>query len=208
MISTRRRLLGLGLPLLLIAGFGAFTLFSPSPPKDLSDRTQWLAQGPSLPPFTLPGKPQTFDNSSLAGHWTIVLFGYTHCPDVCPTDLGIIASVLRQRRQEHLLLPQVLFISVDPARDNLDMLAHYAAAFDPTIMVAQADEQAIKPFTLTLGVYALRHLDEKDASGNYPVDHSTSLYLFNPSSELQASFQMPQTPTDLSRQLKAILHDH
>lgn len=190
---------------LLLTGLGVFFTLSPSPPQGLDDRTQWLAQGPTLPPFFLPSTHGTLAPDQLQKQWTLLLFGYTHCPDVCPTDLGVLASVVQQRRRENRPVPQVIFISVDPSRDSLPLLARYLGAFDAAFIGAQADDKQLKPFTQTLGVYAVRHTDERDAAGNYPVDHSTAFYLFNPSGALQASFQTPQNPVGLAQQLQRVM---
>ncbi|MDA8415956.1 MAG: SCO family protein [Betaproteobacteria bacterium] len=191
--------------LLLSTALGAFYLLSPSPPQGLNDRTQWLANGPSLPAFSLPSTQGVLDIDHMKGHWTLWLFGYTHCPDVCPTDLGVLARVMQQRRTAHQLLPQTIFVSVDPTRDSLPLLARYLTAFDPSFIGAQADKSQLQPFTQTMGVYAALHTDERDASGNYPVDHSTSFYLFNPAGTLQASFQNPQSVQELIQQFQRII---
>lgn len=195
-----------GLLGITLAGLGAFFLLSPSPPPGLGDRTQWLAHGPAPEPFSLPATQNSpFVPARLTQHWTLLLFGYTHCPDVCPTDLGVLAAVMRQRRLNHQPVPHVVFVSVDPQRDTLAILTRYLNAFDTSFIGAQADDSQLKPFTQLLGVYALRHTEEKDAAGNYPVDHGTSFYLFNPKGKLQASFQMPQSVSNLSDQLHRII---
>jgi protein SCO1/2 len=141
----------------------------------------------------------------LSGHWTFLLFGYTHCPDVCPTDLALLASVSRSFKKEGHPAPQVIFVSVDPGRDSLSVLGRYIPAFDPSFIGAQATTAQLTPFTQSLGVYAVLHDNEKDGRGNYPVDHSSTIFLFNPSGRLQASFQMPQVPNQLFHDAQAIL---
>ncbi|NDU90207.1 MAG: SCO family protein [Ferrovum sp.] len=191
--------------LLILGGLGLFFWYQPAPPRGLGDRTQWLVQGPSLPPFSLSSTQGTLTRASLSGHWTFLLFGYTHCPDVCPTDLALLASVSRSFKKEGHPAPQVIFVSVDPGRDSLSVLGRYIPAFDPSFIGAQATTAQLTPFTQSLGVYAVLHDNEKDGRGNYPVDHSSTIFLFNPSGRLQASFQMPQVPNQLFHDAQAIL---
>ncbi len=191
--------------LLILGGLGLFFWYQPAPPRGLGDRTQWLARGPSLPPFSLPSPQGTLTRESLSGHWTFLLFGYTHCPDVCPTDLALLASVSRSFKRGGHPAPQVIFVSVDPGRDSLPVLGRYLPAFDPSFLGAQATTAQLTPFTQSLGVYAVLHDNEKDGRGNYPVDHSSTIFLFNPSGRLQASFQMPQVPDQLFHDAQAIL---
>ncbi len=191
--------------LLILGGLGLFFWYQPAPPRGLGDRTQWLARGPSLPPFSLPSTQGTLTRESLSGHWTFLLFGYTHCPDVCPTDLALLASVSRSFKRGGHPAPQVIFVSVDPGRDSLPVLGRYLPAFDPSFLGAQATTTQLTPFTQSLGVYAVLHDNEKDGRGNYPVDHSSAIFLFNPSGRLQASFQMPQVPDQLFHDAQAIL---
>ncbi len=191
--------------LLILGGLGLFFWYQPAPPRGLGDRTQWLARGPSLPPFSLPSTQGTLTRESLSGHWTFLLFGYTHCPDVCPTDLALLASVSRSFKRGGHPAPQVIFVSVDPGRDSLPVLGRYLPAFDPSFLGAQATTTQLTPFTQSLGVYAVLHDNEKDGRGNYPVDHSSTIFLFNPSGRLQASFQMPQVPDQLFHDAQAIL---
>ncbi|WP_297500187.1 SCO family protein [Ferrovum sp.] len=191
--------------LLVLGGLGFFFWHQPAPPQGLGDRTQWLARGPSLPPFSLPSTQGILTQESLTGRWTFLLFGYTHCPDVCPTDLALLASVSRSFKKRGPPAPQVIFVSVDPGRDSLSVLGQYVPAFDPSFIGAQATAAQLKPFTQSLGVYAVLHDQERDGRGNYPVDHSSTIFLFNPAGRLQASFQMPQTPDGLFRDTQAIL---
>ncbi|MBW8028933.1 SCO family protein [Ferrovum myxofaciens] len=193
--------------LLVLGGLGFFFWHQPAPPQGLGDRTQWLAQGPSLPPFSLPSTQGTLTQESLSGHWTFLLFGYTHCPDVCPTDLALLASVSRSFKRSGHPAPQVLFVSVDPQRDSLSVLGRYIPAFDPSFIGAQATTAQLSPFTQSLGVYAVLHNQERDGRGNYAVDHSSTIFLFNPSGRLQASFQVPQTPDQLFHETQAILEN-
>ena len=191
--------------LLILGGLGLFFWYQPAPPRGLGDRTQWLAQGPSLPPFSLPSTQGTLTRESLSGHWTFLLFGYTHCPDVCPTDLALLASVSRSFKRAGHTAPQVIFVSVDPGRDSLSVLGRYTPAFDPSFIGAQATTAQLAPFTQSLGIYAVLHEHEKDGRGNYPVDHSSTIFLLNPSGRLQASFQVPQVPDQLFHDAQAIL---
>ena len=150
-----------------------------------------IRDGHALPAFRLTGARGEITNATLQGHWSFVFFGYTQCPDICPTALGLMKAL---KSNLNAVSPastfQVLFVSVDPARDSPDLLRHYLAAFDPAFIGASADDAALKPLTQALGVYFKRH-DATDKK-HYTVDHTASIYLIDPQTRLAAVFTPPQ----------------
>ncbi|GLX78712.1 photosynthetic protein synthase I [Thalassotalea insulae] len=139
---------------------------------------------------------QAFTNQQLTGKWSWVFFGYTSCPDVCPTtmqelnfyydDLKAIADNV-----------QILLVSVDPNRDSLDKLAQYVAYFNPEFTALTADHSVLFPFARNLGLmYAISDDDRHDS---YLVDHSASIVLINPQGKIAAIFkpqhELGQLPT-------------
>ena len=144
----------------------------------------------SLPPFELSREGGTFANRDLTGRWTLLFFGYTFCPDICPTALHLLKELKSRLAERAVVLPQVLMVSVDP-RDDPQTLRRYTNAFDPDFIGATADDAGLAPLVEHLGVYYLRH--DKEGKADYAVDHSAAIYLVDPSGRLKAVFPAPQT---------------
>lgn len=143
-----------------------------------------------LPPFRLKKQGGTFGNADLQGKWTLAFFGYTFCPDACPTAMTLLKEVQLRLVATGTPPPQVLMVSVDPARDTPEVVARYVAAFDPQFVAAVGDDAALAPLVKHLGVMYARH--DQDKSPNYTVDHSVGIYLIDPQGRLKAVFTPPQ----------------
>ncbi|MCK6425209.1 MAG: SCO family protein [Burkholderiaceae bacterium] len=159
-----------------------------------------LHDEPPLPAFRLdsPGGPLTRDD--LRGRWTFLFFGYTQCPDVCPTALGLMAELCR--RLPAVERPAVLFVSVDPARDTPELLAQYVPAFDPAFRGASGDDAALAALVRHLGVQYHRHPPGRPEHPMvYTVDHSAGMFLLDPAVRLRGVFSPPHD-------LEAMLADY
>lgn len=152
-----------------------------------------LPEGKPLLAFELQGGAGVFTNRDLTGQWTFMFFGYTHCPDVCPTALSLMRDVRSRLAGGTAPLPKVVFVSVDAARDSLDLLGRYVPAFDPSFVGVVGSDAALAPLVKTLGVFYQRH--EKEDPRNYTVDHSAAMYLLDPQGRLKAVF-MPPVPAE------------
>jgi protein SCO1/2 len=147
---------------------------------------------PPLPSFRLndqTGLP--FDNARLTGHWTLLFFGYTHCPDVCPMTLRLLQTVAAglsgETAGKNL---QIVFVSVDPHRDTPARLQEYVRYFNPVFIgVSGADDQ-LQKLTAGLGAFYSRAKNAHDPD-NYLVDHSAGLFLLNPAGRIRALFSAP-----------------
>jgi len=129
------------------------------------------------------GKP--FSLKNLRGQPTLVFFGFTHCPDVCPTTLAQLAQVKKAAALPDL---RVLLVSVDPARDTPESLSQYVHAFDPTFVGVTGTEQAITDLTKSFSV-AVAKVDLP--GGNYTVDHSAAVFLLDDQARIAAIFSPP-----------------
>lgn len=150
-----------------------------------------LHDAKALPDFNLQDSDgQPFTKSSLLGHWSLLYFGYTHCPDACPTTLAGLGQVMQElAHTPKLPRPTVYFISVDPRRDSLKLLKTYAAYFDPTFIGATGDEDALHALTVPLGVdYTY---GKPDTKGDYVVDHSSFVVLVDREGRQVAMFAPP-----------------
>lgn len=153
-----------------------------------------ISEASPLPAFQLEGPQGPFGVTQLQGRWSFVFFGFTQCPDACPTALALMQDVKR-RVAEKLgaggTAPfQVIFVSVDPRRDTRELLTQYMAAFDPEFIGLRGEDAALLPLQRSLGVFFQRN-DATDKQF-YTVDHSTGLYLIDPQGRLAAVFSSPQ----------------
>lgn len=160
----------------------------PQPPPMQS--AQVYPQPRPLPAFALTqsdGKPLTV--ADWQGRYTLVFFGYTRCPDICPTTLATLHRALQQlRAQEPGTQVQVDFISVDPQHDTLPRLAAYVRAFDPGFIGATGPDAQLQPLTRALGVVYAR---TPDGHGGESIDHSGVVVLIDPHGRELAVFLPP-----------------
>lgn len=159
----------------------------------------WLPQPRPLAEFhlnDLSGQP--FGLERLRGHPTLLFFGFTNCPDVCPTTLASLAQV-----QHAAALPaaQVVFVSIDPERDSAANLQVYLGAFSRDFVGVRGDEAALAPLLKTLSAIAVRQVLP---DGSYTMDHSATLYLLDTQGRLAAVFSPPFYPAKLSADLRRI----
>lgn len=135
-----------------------------------------------------------FDNESLQGRWSFVFFGYTHCPDVCPTTLSVLNSVARQLEHEKDPV-QFVFISVDPERDTPEQLGGFVSYFNGSFIGATGSEDTLKALTRQLGVVYARVASNSGSQNattdDYLIDHSASVLLFDPAGRFHAVFTPP-----------------
>jgi len=129
------------------------------------------------------------------GKWLLVFFGFTHCPDVCPTTLAEFAEVMRRLGVDAKRV-QPLFISVDPERDTPETLAKYVSAFDPRIVGLTGAPEEIARVAKPLGVYFARAPDEGDPK-QYTVSHTSYTFLFDPGGRMAAGFGYDKTVDEI-----------
>jgi protein SCO1/2 len=202
-----RWLLFVGLSLALLgAGLVLWTLRNgPLPAGELPSVTEVRDDIP-LPAFVLQGPKGDFSNADLQGRWSFLFFGYTQCPDICPTALTLMREVKAALAVKAAAPPaptfQVVFVSVDPRRDTGELLGEYMAAFDPSFTGLRGDDAALAPLTRNLGVYYQRN-DGTDTK-RYTVDHSAAIYLIDPQGRLRAVFSPPQEASKLAANYQRI----
>lgn len=172
-----------------------------------------------VPEFTLTdqhGRPLT--QAVMQGKWTLLFFGYTHCPDYCPTTLAALRSTLHRLLGENPGLNgriQVLFVSLDPFRDTPRILDGYVAYFGAGFTGATGRPQELQRLTRLMGV----NYDYTDTAtgasfgdvlhappGDYAVDHSADLYVFDDHARLLEWIEPPHTTRRLAAALRRILH--
>lgn len=144
---------------------------------------------------------ERFTRADLEGQWNLLFFGFTNCPDVCPDTLAMLSQSMRQlelmRREEK---PQVVFVSVDPARDEGELLGDYVRWFNQDFIAVTGDEDQLEALSRQLGVvYFFEEPDER--TGFYNVDHSAAVLIVDPQGRLFGRFPHPLTPDDVTADL-------
>ncbi len=148
---------------------------------------------PLVPPLNLVRDDGTaFHLADLRGKWSLVFFGFTHCPDVCPTTLGMLAQVhtTLQQNPAYAGRGQVVFVSVDPQRDTPAQLASYVHYFHKDFIGVTADEAELKPLTRALGVLFMK---VSQGGPQYTVDHSAAVFFIDPAGRLVSVLTPPHT---------------
>jgi protein SCO1/2 len=179
----------------------------------------WHRAGPSIElatgTYLTPSRPiadfslidhhgRTFGPANFRGHWTFLFFGYTNCPDFCPTTLTTLAAMQKQLRAVNSTVrPQVVFMSVDAKYDTPAQLARYVPYFDPEFIgITAADQPSIEAVAAKLGVTVLI---TPRPDGSYTVDHSGSIFVLNPQGRLAAVLNGPYTADALAHDFTHIV---
>lgn len=127
------------------------------------------------------------------GRWLLILFGFTHCPDICPTGLATMAEVMDGLGGDAAAV-QPLFVTVDPLRDTPEVLAEFVPAFHPSILGLTGSPEAVKSATDAFRIFAER-LEDAAAPDGYTMEHSAPMYLFDPQGRFVRPFSYG-TPAD------------
>jgi len=188
---------------LLIIAVGT-VLFGP-----LQDQTRiWIANnvnriGGPIALQTPQGEP--FGREQLLGRPHILYFGFTHCPDLCPTTLYQLASIMGDLgAQADLDRLTVAFVSVDPKRDTPDVLADYIAAFDPRMIALTGDAEQIRKAADAYGIF-YREVPLED--GDYTVDHSASALLFSSDGKLFETIAFDESDDIAAAKIRRLLQE-
>ncbi len=191
----------------LLAGWMTNDLGAPKLPQ-LRVATALADQAKALPPFKLVDDAErSFDKADLKGHWSLLFFGYTHCPDICPTTLSTLNQVVQSYdASDKVDAPQVIFVSVDPERDSPDKLRQYVKYFNPKFTGVTGNPIELNKLTRALGILHMRLPNSNNGDG-YLVDHSTSILLIDPKGALTALFSAPHRPALIAADLRR-LRDH
>jgi protein SCO1/2 len=144
---------------------------------------------------------KTVTDADLKGKWSLVYFGYTHCPDACPTALNDIAIALDQLGPKREAVRSV-FITVDPERDTPEVLKDYVTSFDAQILALSGSPEEIARAAKAYRVYYAKH---PEPGGDYSMDHSSVIYVMDPEGRFTASFTHQSTPEEIAERLKKLL---
>ena len=187
----------------LLAGRHLFSRAAEAPVPAL-EAVRLLPAPRAIPAFDLAQADGTrLEPADLAGHWTIVFLGFTHCPDVCPTTLAELA--VAQAQWEGLpeaTRPRVLFVSVDPGRDTAEATGRYAHHFHPDTLAATGGIPALEAFATSLGmVFMTVPPPEGAPADQYSVDHSSTLVILDPQGRMAGLLRPPLQPDAIAADL-------
>lgn len=165
-----------------------------------------FTQPRAITPFQLTddeGQPFTLEN--LKGHYTLIFFGFTHCPDLCPTTLSTLNQAYQKLQNVHLKnLPQVLFISVDPEQDTPAVIKTYLSSFNSAFLGATGSREALDKLMQEMSVLYAKILQTDDPA-HYTIDHSGTLIIVNPKGQFYGVFTAPQDAQKITDDMQALL---
>jgi protein SCO1/2 len=200
--SKPARIAALAAAALIALALGAFTASRLSRPEPLVSGTR-LAEPRALAPFTLADQDgRAYTQAGLQGHWTLLFAGFTHCPDVCPTTLALMAQ-LRKRLNVGPERLDLVFLSVDPERDTPARLKAYTAHFGAGLRGVTAPTAQLDALCANLGLAYIKVPGAR--AGDYTVDHSAALVLLDPQGRVAAYFQPPHRLDTLAADLAGIV---
>ena len=189
---TRRQAMLLAPAGLLAAGFAGAAAWITLRPE------------PAVPiggPFALlDGDGKTVTDRQFRGKWMLVYFGYTHCPDACPTALQDMTNALDMLGDKKRDVA-VLFITVDPERDTPAVMKDYVSAFEAPISALSGSQEAIGQAARAYRVYYAKH-PTKDG---YDMDHSSIIYVMDKQGRFAANFTHETPPEQIAAKLRALL---
>lgn len=175
---------------------------------------QWLMPVPvaATPTSTLPaGGDFTLQSvegdvrlQDFRGKVVVLYFGYTACPDICPTSMATQKAAFAQLSPEEMQQVQGIFISVDPERDGLEHIQRYARYFHPTLVGATGSPAALESLAHRYNAF-FRKVEVAGSAMAYTVDHTTSIYLIDKAGKVQATVQHAAPPEELAAAIKRLL---
>jgi protein SCO1/2 len=185
--------------LLLVAALAGGLLWHESETVPGLGKTVITGQATVGGPFRLIDQAgKTVTDADFRGRYLLIYFGYSFCPDVCPTTLGVMAQALEKMGTDSARIVPI-FITVDPARDTPKVLADYMKAFGPAFVGLTGSDAEIKAVEKEYRVYAAKR---PLANGNYGMDHSSVMYLMGPTGKLVSFYDEAISPDDLAKDLK------
>lgn len=131
-----------------------------------------------------------FSNQSLKDKWSLLFFGYTHCPDVCPLTLHQLAQANKELADKLDSTPNIIMVSVDPDRDTSEILQKYVRSFGENVSGVTGKNEELDKLTSQLGIF---YKANKHEGENYSVNHSAAVILINKNAEFHAVFSAPHS---------------
>ncbi|MCU7797180.1 MAG: SCO family protein [Candidatus Thiodiazotropha sp. (ex Myrtea spinifera)] len=174
---------------------GLLIISSSATSDDVTQKDEILSISSQIPggDFVLSSSQGKFSLEQLRGKVVLLFFGYTQCPDVCPTSLSLLAQALNELSEDELQSVQAVFVSVDPKRDTFKVLDEYASYFHPNLTGITGSESEIAEVAKRYGAQ-YEEVALVGSSFGYAVNHSAETYMITPEGELRFMFPH-QTPS-------------
>jgi len=154
--------------------------------------------------FTLQSAQGEISLKDFRGKVVLIYFGYTSCPDVCPTSLGALSAALKKLDSKEMQQIQPLFISVDPERDNVNKLQEYSRYFHPKMIGATSNLDYLQALASRYGAY-FRKAEVENSSMGYAVDHSSTIFVVGKDGKLADMIQHSDSPKRILEHIRAVL---
>lgn len=199
-MSSRRFAIAAALCALAVSLAACDKLFGPQKPPFHGVDVTGTDAGTGLRLQDPEGRSRTVGD--FRGKVVAVTFGYTQCPDVCPTTLHDWAEAMKKLGADASRV-QFLFVTVDPQRDTAERLREYTRAFDPRFIGLRGDEKSIEKATRDFHVYAEVHPGKPGES--YTVDHASQVFVFDPEGKLRLMEPAGSTPENIASDVRALL---
>jgi protein SCO1 len=201
-IKMNKRITMVGLAALLVVALAILINTILSKPASFSG-TVYGEPYPVAPEFSLTdSKGQQVKLSDFHGKIVLLFFGYTYCPDVCPTTLAELKRVMQDLGDKSDRV-QVLFVSVDPKRDTSKSMQEYADRFDSSFIGLSGTEEELQPIWKEFGIF--REVVEGSSERNYIVNHTARILLIDQYGNLHLSYDIQVDPEDVSRDIQILL---
>ena len=169
-------------------------------PKFKSTDITGVDYGKSLQLTDHTGRPRKLED--FRGRAVVLFFGFTHCPDVCPTTLADLSQAIKALGSDADRV-QVLFVTVDPERDTREALAKYVTAFDPRFLGLYGDAAATQRVAKEFKIY----FEKRKTGDSYSVDHSAQSYVIDPQGRLRLLVRQERIASDLPEDLRTLLSE-
>lgn len=184
-------------------GTGAWLSALLMAPAPLPQTATVLSVPGDLPEFSLVDQNgSAIGRNVFRGRWSLVFFGFTHCPDICPLTLQELANAKQQLAENaRQPLPRIVLVSVDPERDTPEVMKQYVGYFGDDILGITGELAEIRKLTNGLGIFFEKSSLDED---NYSVDHSAVVIVMNPDGQFQALFSAPHEAANFVHDLPII----
>jgi protein SCO1/2 len=196
-----RRVLQVGMGLLALIGVVmAIVVFFPK-----ADSLRGTVFDPALPAPEIEltqGNGSSFRLSEMRGKVVLLYFGYTFCPDVCPTTLADLRRVVADMGEDASRV-QVVFVTVDPERDTLEKMQEYVSMFDPTFVGLSGSFDELQKVWNEYGIYR-EETEFPNSASDYLVNHTARVYLIDPDGNLHISYSYGTPPDDIVHDIKIL----
>ena len=189
-MGSLRKILVIGFVITAFAGGAVFMVLALQGPRGVPQHATILSQPAALPQFLLRDHNGTdFNKESFDDRWSLVFFGFTHCPDICPATLQQLAVARSRVLQEaESSFPNIVLISVDPERDTPEVLAAYVGHFGDGVTGVTGPLDELRKLTSSLGIFFEKSFRDND---DYSVDHSAVVIIINKNAEFHGLMSAP-----------------